>query len=270
MIFSLIIILPLLSFILLLIRGSSVGTYGSMIISTINIWASFLLSVLIFWKYSFSVNAFSNLWNWVLVDDFIVGFGIRYDSLTAIMFIVVTTISSIVHLYSCVYMFVDPFLTKFMSYLSLFTFFMLILVSSNNFLILFLGWEGVGLCSYLLIGFWSTRVQAGKSATKAFIINKIGDLFLLSGISVTFMLFHSIEFSTIYALLPYFSNNMLEVIGLFLFIGAVGKSAQIGLHTWLPDAMEGLPYLCGIHLGSLKISPNAKTSDNIITHTNYC
>lgn len=147
------------------------------------------------------------------------------------MFIVVTTVSSIVHFYSCAYMYTDPFLSRFMSYLSLFTFFMLLLVSSGNLLVLFFGWEGVGLCSYLLIGFWYTRAQAGKAATKAFIINKIGDLFLLTGIGVIFMMFHTVDFAAVSVLVPFCPEELIEVISILLFIGAVGKSAQVGLHT---------------------------------------
>jgi proton-translocating NADH-quinone oxidoreductase chain L len=125
-------------------------------------------------------------------------------------------------------------------------------VSSNNLLVLFLGWEGVGLCSYLLIGFWYTRAQAGKSATKAFLINKIGDLFLLSGISFIFSIFHTIEFSSLSGLLSYCPNYVLDTAALLFFFGAVGKSAQVGLHTWLPDAMEGpTPVSALIHAATM-------------------
>ena len=186
------------------------------------------------------------------MSEFSIPLSFRYDSLTAIMFLVVTIVSSCVHLYSCVYMYTDPFLTRFMSYLSLFTFFMLVLVSSANLLVLFLGWEGVGLCSYLLIGFWHTRPQAGKASTKAFLINKVGDLFLLSGLSLAFMSFHTFDFGVIDVLAPYCSTDVLEVVACFILIGAVGKSAQIGLHTWLPDAMEGpTPVSALIHAATM-------------------
>lgn len=147
------------------------------------------------------------------------------------MLLIVSFVSSCVHLYSCVYMYTDPLLTRFLSYLSLFTFFMLLLVTSGNFLVLFMGWEGVGLCSYLLIGFWYTRIQAGKAATKAFLINKIGDLFLLSGMCIIFMTFHTLDFSALSVLVAFQPTDALEIIATFLFVGAVGKSAQIGLHT---------------------------------------
>lgn len=149
-------------------------------------------------------------------------------------------------------MYTDPFLSRFMSYLSLFTFFMLLLVSSGNLLVLFFGWEGVGLCSYLLISFWYTRAQAGKAATKAFILNKIGDLFLLTGIGVIFMLFHTVDFAAVSLLIPHCPEELTEFIAILLFIGAVGKSAQIGLHTWLPDAMEGpTPVSALIHAATM-------------------
>jgi len=119
-------------------------------------------------------------------------------------------------------------------------------------LVLFIGWEGVGLCSYLLIGFWHTRAQAGKAATKAFVINKIGDLFLLSGISFVFIACHSLDFTTISVILPFYPHSFIEMVAVFLFIGAVGKSAQIGLHTWLPDAMEGpTPVSALIHAATI-------------------
>lgn len=175
--FNLILILPIFSFLIICIFGYKLGTYGSMLISTGNMLVAWLFALILLFNSSFNSIFYVNLYNWLSISGFDVSFCLRYDSLTSIMFIVVTTISSCVHVYSCVYMYTDAYLTRFMSYLSLFTFFMLLLVSSSNLLILFLGWEGVGLCSYLLIGFWYTRAQAGKAATKAFLINKIGDLF---------------------------------------------------------------------------------------------
>lgn len=250
--FSLVLIFPLFSSIALFLTGSLIGTFGSLLISCTNLLLAFSFSILSFWNVSFDFMLFTNLWTWVSLSSFPVEFSLRYDSLTAVMFIVVTTVSLLVHIYSSVYMFTDPFLSRFMAYLSLFSFFMLVLVSSGNILVLFLGWEGVGLCSYLLIGFWHTRIQAGKAATKAFLINKIGDLFLLSGISLIFMAFHSLDFSVISLLSPFCPPDTIELIAMFLFIGAVGKSAQIGLHTWLPDAMEGpTPVSALIHAATM-------------------
>ena len=250
--FNLVVFLPLLSFLIISICGRKLGVYGSMIISCVNITCSLFFALFLFVNRSFTSSFYVEIWDWVVVSGVPISFSLRYDSLTAIMFLVVGVVSSCVHLYSCVYMYTDPFLSRFLSYLSLFTFFMLLLVSSSNFLVLFMGWEGVGLCSYLLIGFWYTRAQAGKAATKAFLINKVGDLFLLTGISLIFMLFHSLDFSVISILAAFQSNDMLEIIAIFLFMGAVGKSAQIGLHTWLPDAMEGpTPVSALIHAATM-------------------
>lgn len=250
--FIVVLLFPLITTLLLVLFGSSIGVYGSLIISCGNLFFAFGLSFFLFFYSSFDKIFLSSLWDWLAIDSFFIDFTFRYDSLTAAMFVVVTTISLMVHLYSSVYMYNDPFLTRFMSYLSLFTFFMLVLVSAGNLLVLFVGWEGVGLCSYLLIGFWHTRVQAGKSATKAFLINKIGDLFLLSGISLTFAIFHSVDFSVLSVLAPFISSEILELLTIFLFFGAVGKSAQVGLHTWLPDAMEGpTPVSALIHAATM-------------------
>jgi len=157
------------------------------------------------------------------------------------MLVVVNTVSAVVHMYSSSYMDEDPHLSRFMSYLSLFTFFMIILVTGNNFLQLFLGWEGVGLCSYLLISFWYTRIQANKAAIKAMLINRVGDFSLLLGIVFIFFTFKSLNYSIVFALIPFFINkfiiifnipfNIISIICFLLFIGSVGKSAQIGLHT---------------------------------------
>ncbi len=157
------------------------------------------------------------------------------------MLLLVNTVSMLVHFYSVDYMSEDPHSIRFMSYLSLFTFFMVLLVSGDNFIILFLGWEGVGLCSYLLISFWYTRIQANKAAIKAMIVNRISDFGLTIGIVLIFFVFQSIDFSTVFSLALFFQNttaiflgyniDVLSLICLLLFIGAMGKSAQIGLHT---------------------------------------
>lgn len=179
------------------------------------------------------------------------------------MLLVVLTVSTLVHLYSTEYMSEDPHTARFVSYLSLFTFFMLILVTSNNFVGLFLGWEGVGLCSYLLISFWFTRIQANKAAIKAMVVNRVSDLFFTIGILAVFFTFQTVEFNTVFALAPYFTENAtislagysvppLTLITFLLFLGAMGKSAQIGLHTWLPDAMEGpTPVSALIHAATM-------------------
>ncbi len=183
-----------------------------------------------------------------------------FDSLTCIMLFVVSLVSTLVHLYSIDYMNHDPHISRFMSYLSLFSFFMLILVSADNFIQLFLGWEGVGLASYLLINFWFTRIEASKAAIKAIVMNRIGDFGLCLGIIAIFFLCNSLDFAIVFATIGYFKNsqfmllniNYITFISILLFIGAVGKSAQIGLHTWLPDAMEGpTPVSALIHAATM-------------------
>ena len=178
------------------------------------------------------------------------------------MLVVVTWVSAVVHLYSIGYMEEDNSIPRFMSYLSLFTFFMLILITSNNILQLFVGWEGVGLCSYLLIGFWHYKASANAAAMKAFIVNRVGDFAFMLGIAILFMTFNSINFQDIFANSVGLKDKMIsicsieyrvmDVICLLLFIGAMGKSAQIGLHTWLPDAMEGpTPVSALIHAATM-------------------
>jgi NADH-ubiquinone oxidoreductase chain 5 len=209
-----------------------------------------------------SENYFISLGNWIDVELFTVDWNFYIDNLTATMLIVVGTISFLVHLYSTEYMANDPHVSRFMSYLSLFTFFMIILVTGDNFIILFLGWEGVGLCSYLLISFWFTRLQANKSAIKALIVNRISDFALTIGIIGIFYVFRTVDFATVFALAPIYANetfvflgydvSIMSTLSLLLFIGAMGKSAQIGLHTWLPSAMEGpTPVSALIHAATM-------------------
>lgn len=184
------------------------------------------------------------------------------DSLTVVMLLVICLISGLVHLYSLNYMEGDPHLSRFLAYLSLFTFFMVLLVSSNNFLQLFIGWEGVGLCSFLLINFWFTRKQANKSALKAMVLNRIGDVSLVLSFCLIYWKYKSLDFSLIFLLTPYLKDaelffyginyNYISIICLFLLIGAIGKSAQVGLHLWLPDAMEGpTPVSALIHAATM-------------------
>jgi NADH-ubiquinone oxidoreductase chain 5 len=182
------------------------------------------------------------LFNWISFNFFIVNFGFFFDFISLVFLFLIYTISWIVHFYSLDYMRSDSEISRFLSYLSLFTFFMVLMISSNNYLQLFIGWEGVGLCSYLLINFWYTRIQANKSALKAMIVNRVSDLCLLFGLCLLYIVFGSFDMSVIFNILPLiYSKYSTEIlfIAFFFMIGAVGKSAQIGLHTWLPDAMEG-------------------------------
>ena len=199
---------------------------------------------------------------WIHCGLFIVNWGFIFDTLSIIMLLMVGLVSGIVHYYSIGYMEFDPSILRFMSYLSLFTFFMFILVTADNFVQLFLGWEGIGLCSYLLISFWNTRVQASKSALKAIVMNRIGDFGYLCGLVFIYYFFRSIDFSVVFVLTPFFTKATitcftldipcLDTICICLFIGSIGKSAQMGLHTWLPDAMEGpTPVSALIHAATL-------------------
>jgi len=202
------------------------------------------------------------LLDWISSGDFKANWSIRVDVLTAVMLVVVTWVSAVVHIYSVGYMAHDEHKQRFMSYLSLFTFFMLVLVTSDNLIQLFVGWEGVGLCSYLLIGFWFKKPSANAAAIKAFLVNRVGDIGFALGISATFLLFNSVQFDTIFAAAASHAKDTLHflhhdwdamtLICLLLFIGAMGKSAQIGLHTWLPDAMEGpTPVSALIHAATM-------------------
>lgn len=200
--------------------------------------------------------------DWFRIELFAVNWSFMYDSVSVTMMLVVIIISFLVHCYSVEYMASDPHLVRFLGCLSLFTFFMLILLTSGNFIQLFLGWEGVGLSSYLLINFWNQRVAANKSAFKAMVINRIGDWGLAFGFCIIFFFFKTIDFPTVFSLSPFFINHFVqffgfslpihEIIAFFLFLGVVGKSAQFGLHAWLPDAMEGpTPVSALIHAATM-------------------
>ena len=262
-IYILIIFLPLLGAIIGGFGTVFIGIKGSFHLIMLLMILNWLLSCLTFYSIGFeSKNVYIHLFTWIDFQMLTVNWGLFFDSVTVILILVVNSVSTLVHLYSYEYMKNDPHLARFLSYLSLFTFFMLILITAENFIQLFLGWEGVGLCSYLLIGFWFTRIQATKSAIKALILNKIGDFGLLIGLILIFVHFQSLDFSLVFALAPYFFNkiiivyffeiNILSLICFLLFLGAVGKSAQLGLHTWLPDAMEGpTPVSALIHAATM-------------------
>jgi NADH-ubiquinone oxidoreductase chain 5 len=258
-----IVFLPLLGSFFSGFFGRFLGPFGAGILTTFCVMSSLFISFFAFFEVGFSeAPCYVKLLTWFNSEYLCADWGFQFDSLTVVMLIVVTFISSLVHLYSTEYMSHDPHLPRFMSYLSLFTFFMLILVTADNFIQLFVGWEGVGLCSYLLINFWFTRIQANKAAIKAMIVNRVGDFGLALGIFSIYITFNSVEYSTVFALVPLFEADvltflgfechLLTLIGVLLFIGAVGKSAQLGLHTWLPDAMEGpTPVSALIHAATM-------------------
>ena len=261
--YLLLVFLPLIGSISAGLFGRFLGSKGAQIVTTTCLAITTFLSWYAFMEVGINGNTvYIDLFTWVDSEMLHASWGFLFDSLTVIMLITVTTVSSMVHLYSIGYMGEDPHVQRFMSYLSLFTFFMLMLVTADNFLQMFLGWEGVGLCSYLLISFWYTRIQANKAAIKAMVVNRVGDFGLSLGMLAIFFVFNAIDYSTVFASAPMvagttfcflgFEVEKLTVICLLLFVGAVGKSAQIGLHTWLPDAMEGpTPVSALIHAATM-------------------
>lgn len=254
---SLIPLIPFLPFIGFVINGlfgkklpkNVVGIIGSG-----TLLASFLLSVLCFNQVSATGPIQVNLYNFFTVDSLQVNFGFLVDALSVWMMLIVTGIGFLIHVYSIGYMHDDDGFWKFFAYLNLFIFSMLLLVMGNNFLILFFGWEGVGLCSYLLIGFWYTNKEYGKAARKAFIMNRIGDLGLLLGMFMIFKIFGSLNYSDVFERMPAMrlEAGVVTTICILLFIGAMGKSAQLPLYTWLPDAMAGpTPVSALIHAATM-------------------
>ena len=261
--YLLIVISPLLGFLIAGGFGRFLGYRGAPLISLGCVALSSILSFFAFYEVALCQSpCYIKVAPWIFSEMFDASWGFLFDSLTVVMLIVVTFVSSLVHLYSISYMSEDPHLPRFMSYLSLFTFFMLMLVTGDNFIQMFFGWEGVGLASYLLINFWFTRLQANKSAIKAMLMNRVGDFGLALGIFGIFSFFQTVDFITVFACAHHFANtnfifctfefDILNTLCILLFVGAIGKSAQLGLHTWLPDAMEGpTPVSALIHAATM-------------------
>ncbi|MEM8551895.1 MAG: NADH-quinone oxidoreductase subunit L [Pseudomonadota bacterium] len=261
---ELIVFLPLVGFLFAFLLGRQVGAMAAMVVTTGILFVCAALSWVIFLQYAGSAAPTERILiaEWIVSGDLEIAWRLRLDTLTAVMLVVVTTVSSLVHLYSFGYMSHDPGKAKFFSYLSLFTFAMLMLVTADNLVQMFFGWEGVGLASYLLIGFYSDRPSANAAAIKAFVVNRVGDFGYLLGIFTLFALTGAVNLDAIFAAAPALSevsfNFMgfevpaLELACLLLFIGAMGKSAQFLLHTWLPDAMEGpTPVSALIHAATM-------------------
>lgn len=238
----LVVLCPLISFIILFFVGRIISRVTGILLCLILMACDVYLSLLTFIEVIINLGpSIISLGSFISVGDVNISLSLLFDSLTVSMLIVVVLISFLVHLFSVNYMYEDPFLLKFLSYLSLFTFFMLILITAGNFFQLFLGWEGVGLASYLLINFWFTRLQANKSAIKAVIVNRIGDFCLYFAILLIFYNFKTLDFNIVFCVLSNFSYTfvmflgfklyILDLISLFLFLAAAGKSAQLGLHT---------------------------------------
>ena len=259
----LIVFLPLISSLVTGFFGKKLNLMLSHTFSCTMIIIPFFLS-LYFLKLSLSgsYNLVVPLFEWLSSGDLTTEWSLRLDLLTSVMLVVVTSVSSLVHIYSIGYMSHDPHQTRFFAYLSFFTFAMLILVTSNNFLQLFFGWEGVGLASYLLIGFWHKKDSANSAAMKAFVVNRVGDFGFLIGLAILFFHTSSLDFDTIFSMNKQLSSNSFSIFNIdfnvlntacfFLFMGAMGKSAQLFLHTWLPDAMEGpTPVSALIHAATM-------------------
>jgi NADH-quinone oxidoreductase subunit L len=259
----LVIILPLAASIIAGFFGKFIGDRNSEIVTSLLVSISAILSFIIF--YNVIVNQYEEnivIATWINSGTLEVNWSMKIDALSAVMLVVVTSVSSLVHIYSIGYMSQDPHKPRFMSYLSLFTFAMLMLVTSDNFIQLFFGWEGVGLCSYFLIGFWFKKETANAAAIKAFVVNRVGDFGFALGIFLIFYLFGTVNYSEVFQLIPTVIDQKLNFLGfkiitidlicLLLFVGAMGKSAQILLHTWLPDAMEGpTPVSALIHAATM-------------------
>jgi NADH-quinone oxidoreductase subunit L len=258
-----ILFLPLLAAIISGFFGKYIGDRISGIITSLFVSVSAILSLFIF--YDVILEGYENnfvIASWIDSGSLSVNWSIKIDPLSSVMLVVVTLISALVHIYSIGYMSHDPHKPRFMAYLSLFTFAMLTLVTSDNFLQLFFGWEGVGLCSYFLIGFWFKKDSANDAAIKAFIVNRVGDFGFALGIFLIFYLFGTVNYNEVFQQIPQNLNNDLTFLGIhinsinliciLLFMGAMGKSAQILLHTWLPDAMEGpTPVSALIHAATM-------------------
>ncbi len=268
MIYTAIVFLPLLGALIAGFLGRAIGERPSEIVTTAFLMIGAVLSWIVLWQVGFGhAPTKVTLMPWVVSGELSVSWAIRVDTLTAVMLVVVNTVSALVHLYSIGYMHEDDSRPRFFAYLSLFTFAMLMLVTSDNFLQLFFGWEGVGLASYLLIGFWYKKPEANNAAIKAFVVNRVGDFGFALGIFGVFLVFRSIGFDDVFAqakllaakpaaersmMFLGYQVDILTTLCLLLFLGAMGKSAQFLLHTWLPDAMEGpTPVSALIHAATM-------------------
>ena len=280
-----IVFLPLIGFLIAGLFGRIIGERPSEIVTTALLMVSAILSWVAFFSFGGTGVTRIQVAQWMQSGDLIVDWAFRIDRLTLVMLVVVNTVSSLVHLYSVGYMAEDKSRSRFFAYLSLFTFAMLMLVTSDNLVQMFFGWEGVGLASYLLIGFWYHKPEANAAAIKAFIVNRVGDFGFALGIFAVFMMVGSIDFDVIFAQAPALTGKTINFFGwhadaltlicLMLFMGAMGKSAQFLLHTWLPDAMEGpTPVSALIHAATMvtagvfmvarlsplfELAPNAQT-----------
>lgn len=248
-----ILVLPLLGSMISGLLGRKIGVTGAHLITCSCLIFSSILASIAFYEVGICGSPVSiYLINWVDSEFITISWEFLFDQLTVSMFIPVLYISSLIHIFSTNYMAEDPHNQRFFSYLSLFTFFMLLLVSGANYFVMFVGWEGIGVVSYLLINFWFTRIQANKAAILALTMNRVGDMGLSIGFFALFALFGSIDYATVFSLAPFMNETAITIIGLLLLTGAMAKSAQIPLHSWLPGSMEGpTPVSALIHAATL-------------------
>ena len=248
-----IIILPLLGSIASGFFGRKIGVSGSQIISCTAVIMTTVFAIVAFFEVGLNnIPVSIELFRWIDSESLYVSWGFHFDSLTVSMLIPVLIVSSLVHIYSIGYMSHDPHIQRFFSYLSLFTFMMLILVTADNYLLMFVGWEGAGVCSYLLVAFWYSRIAANQSSLSAFLTNRVGDAFLTVGMFAILWAFGNLDYATVFSLAPYMNENVVTIVGICLVIGAMAKSSQVGLHVWLPMAMEGpTPVSALIHAATM-------------------
>jgi len=245
---------PLIGFLINGFFGKKISKGLSGTIAATSILASFILAVGVFMQVNSGIEKTHvvNLFSWINSDTLSIPFSFLVDPLSSLFLLIITGIGFLIHVYSIGYMHHDEGFSRFFTYLNLFVFFMLLLVLGNNYLIMFVGWEGVGLCSYLLIGFWFKKTEYNNAAKKAFIMNRIGDLGFLLGIILIFVSYGSISYGEVFSKASVASDSTITAIALLLFIGAMGKSAQIPLYTWLPDAMAGpTPVSALIHAATM-------------------
>jgi len=247
------IILPILGSIVSGFFGRKIGVIGARIVTCSCVIITTILAIFAFLEVGLNqIPVKIELFRWIDAETLNVKWGFNFDSLTVSMLIPVLIVSSLVHLYSIGYMSHDPHNQRFFSYLSLFTFMMIILVTADNFLLMFVGWEGVGVCSYLLVSFWFTRIAANQSSISAFLTNRVGDAFLTIGMFGILWSYGNLDYNTVFSLTPYYNENIVIIIGICLLIGAMAKSSQVGLHVWLPMAMEGpTPVSALIHAATM-------------------
>lgn len=248
-----ILILPLLGSFISGFMGRKIGVTGAHLITCICLFLASIFSTIAFYEVGICGSPVSiNLGKWFSSEFMDISWEFLFDQLTVSMFIPVLYISLLIHIFSTDYMSEDPHNQRFFSYLSLFTFFMLFLVSGGNFFVMFVGWEGIGIVSYLLINFWFTRIQANKAAILALTMNRVGDMGLSIGFFIIFALFGSLNYAIVFSLVPFMNETTITLIALLLLSGAMAKSSQIPLHSWLPGSMEGpTPVSALIHAATL-------------------